>query len=69
MIRNAFFVIVFAGAFNPFFTPEPFKMHRADGLEDLLSFPSAPTNAAAFTQQSSPLEDSYGRTSATGFIP
>ncbi|XP_024421898.4 microtubule-associated protein 4 isoform X11 [Desmodus rotundus] len=48
---------------------EPFKMHRADGLEDLLSFPSAPTNAAAFTQQSSPLEDSYGLFPCDTFAP
>ncbi|XP_036886338.1 microtubule-associated protein 4 isoform X18 [Sturnira hondurensis] len=53
---------------NPVQT-DPFKMHRDDDLEDLLSFPSAPTNASAFTPQNNPLEDSYGLFPCDTFAP
>ncbi|XP_076774030.1 microtubule-associated protein 4 isoform X16 [Arvicanthis niloticus] len=39
---------------------DPFNMHHDDGLADLLFVSSGPTNASAFIEQNSPLEDSYG---------
>ena len=53
---------------NSFFIPDPFKMHRDDGLEDLLFLPSGTTDASAFTEPNDPLKNSYGTTSPTGFM-
>ncbi|XP_015423810.1 PREDICTED: microtubule-associated protein 4 isoform X1 [Myotis davidii] len=41
---------------NPIQT-DPYKMHRSDGLDDLLFFPSGAHGASALTRQSDPLRD------------
>ncbi|XP_023376307.1 microtubule-associated protein 4 isoform X14 [Pteropus vampyrus] len=53
---------------NPIQT-DPFKVHRDDGLEDLLFFPSGTASTSAFTEQNEPLKDSYGLFPCDTFIP
>ncbi|ELV11885.1 Microtubule-associated protein 4 [Tupaia chinensis] len=40
--------------------PDPFRMHHADGLADLLFLSSGTASASVFTGQNDPLNDSYG---------
>nr|XP_044992819.1 microtubule-associated protein 4 isoform X8 [Jaculus jaculus] len=48
---------------------DPLKMHHDDGLADLLFLSSGTTNASTFARQNDPLEDSYGMSPFSTFVP